>query len=145
MPSPTRLRALHAGLLACALLFASHIGWQHRIAHQPGHPFAAAKYAHSCAAFDAATLADQLPAAPRLCHARPERLRPGVFLLPLSWFAPFTRRYSPRAPPAARRPQRNRPIQDKHHEHYTVFHYLSPAGTGRRAAARPDGGRRSGH
>jgi len=63
MPQTLRTRVLMAALLGAAMLLAAHSGWQHRIAHARGKPAESlgAVYAHSCAAFDAATLADGLP------------------------------------------------------------------------------------
>lgn len=66
MRQTLRMRGLLAVLLGAAMLFAMSAGWQHRIAHARGKPAdpIGAVHAHSCAAFDAATLADGLPTAP---------------------------------------------------------------------------------
>lgn len=58
-----RTRVLAVAVLSAALLLSATAGWQHRIAHAWGNPAdpPGAAHAHSCAAFDAATLADMLP------------------------------------------------------------------------------------
>lgn len=96
-----RTRVLAVAVLSAALLLAATAGWQHRIAHAWGKPAdpPGAAHAHSCAAFDAATLADLLPptapVVPRpavLSHVRPPAH-------PASRAEPCTRLFNARGPP----------------------------------------------
>ncbi|WP_426342124.1 hypothetical protein ACN9MZ_10730 [Pseudoduganella sp. S-14] len=96
-------RAIHialAALLAAALLTAVSAGLHHRIAHASQEAGRDVAPTHSCLAYDAATLAERLPATPLLlpqaqAPARPlayaERASPGRRAAPP---------YLPRGPPA---------------------------------------------
>ena len=104
--SPARIagaRRLLALLLAAALLFAVQLGLRHRIVHGPnqaGQTSAASDAApHSCAAFDAATLAERLTsgiAGAPTCRQRPPT---ASRRLPLSAALAPTIHFSARAPP----------------------------------------------
>ncbi|SFV11711.1 hypothetical protein [Pseudoduganella namucuonensis] len=104
-PRTQRARAVLATALAAALLFASGLGLLHRIAHGwNGEPANAAKAAkavtHSCAAFDAATLADRLPASilhTAVCRQRVPVAPAAALFDPLLTRAAY---FAARAPPS---------------------------------------------
>ena len=118
-------RSAIAALLTIALLFTQWLGLWHRVVHADRltaqnvstttfnttsvarKPFTRSVDGsgadnHSCAAFDAATLADLLD----LPHPRAKAVQPGTALLALwvafaSWDAPLAHFFSSRAPPLA--------------------------------------------
>lgn len=83
-------------LLATALLLAVAAGLRHRIVHAT--PDAA--LAHACLAYDAATLAEQLPVAPLLLATAAALPRPRPCAAPLSRARPAAPPYLPRGPPS---------------------------------------------
>jgi hypothetical protein len=103
-----------ATLLALALLFAQWAGLAHSVAHAGWQQHAAAASSlaptdgdsdggirHSCAAFDAATLADavHISSPPALLLTSTQVL--AQWLAFVSWDAPLTHYFSSRAPPLA--------------------------------------------
>ncbi len=102
-----RTRVLTVALLGVAMLLATTAGWQHRIAHARGKPAdpVGAAHAHSCAAFDAATLADGLPATPPLPPGVAPHAPARPALVPASAPAALARLFDARGPPdTARNP-----------------------------------------
>lgn len=103
-----RPRAALAALLLVALLFAQWAGLQHRIAHAGWLSFQPAATAqfdggesaqHSCAAFDAATLADNIHTVALRTPLLTSAPVLGLWIAFASWDAPLTRYFSSRAPP----------------------------------------------
>jgi len=96
-----RTRVLTVALLGAAMLFAATAGWQHRIAHARGKPAdpVSAAHAHSCAAFDAAALADSLPSAPPALPGPAPVGHVPPHPAPASRRAAFVRLFDARGPP----------------------------------------------
>jgi hypothetical protein len=99
VPSRPAARVALIALLAIALLLAMAAGLRHRILHAWPDTARDAVPAHSCQAYDAATLAERLPAAtlafaPAPALARPQPL---VAQLPRGHSAAIAR--LPRGPP----------------------------------------------
>jgi hypothetical protein len=100
-------------LLAVALLFAQWAGLAHRIVHaelMEAHPYAAVQVDidgdgkadhHSCAAFDAATVADTIHLPPFIAPLVSSVRVLALWTAFLSWDAPFSLCFSSRAPPPA--------------------------------------------
>jgi hypothetical protein len=113
----TRARLQAILFLVVALLFAQSLGLLHRIAHgglvvPPTAQVAAGPNLlqlvasltdanHSCAAFDAATLADNIHTAAIAVVALPNVHVLALWVAFASWTAPFTQHFLSRAPPAA--------------------------------------------
>lgn len=100
VPSRPAIRFALVALLAAALLMAVAAGLRHRIVH--AGPDAAP--AHACLAYDAATLAERLPAAPPLLARAPALPQPQAGAVPLSRACPARPPYFPRGPPACALP-----------------------------------------
>ena len=96
VPSRPATRFALVALLATALLLAVAAGLRHRIVH--AWPDAA--LAHACLAYDAATLAERLPAAAPLLAPAAALPRPQPLALPLSRARPAAPPYLPRGPPS---------------------------------------------
>jgi hypothetical protein len=114
-----RQRRLHRALFALlvlAMLLAQSIGLVHRIIHADRQAAAGIvlssvaadssgalgdRHHHSCAAFDAATLADSLPTPARCTQFTNSDAAPTLPPAFRSWDAPFIRFFSSRAPPLA--------------------------------------------
>lgn len=99
----TSRRAIHvalAALLAAALLTAVSAGLQHRIAHAWKKNVRDVAHAHSCLAYDAATLAERLPATPVLLPQAQAPARPLAHAEGASPGRPAAPPYLPRGPPA---------------------------------------------
>ena len=115
IPSNTTRLALIL-LLATSVLFSQFVGVIHRVAHggpsgpvslQLGAPSPVQQLiagwthsAHSCAAFDAATLADTVNSAVLLVPALPNLHVLALWIVPASRLTPFELRFLSRAPPA---------------------------------------------
>jgi hypothetical protein len=86
-------------LLAAALLLAVAAGLRHRIAHAWPDSARDGAAAHHCQAYDAATLAERLPAAPLAAPPSPPRARPQRDSAPAAPGRPASPPYLPRGPP----------------------------------------------
>ncbi|MYN05306.1 hypothetical protein GTP41_24725 [Pseudoduganella sp. DS3] len=95
VPSRPATRFALVALLATALLMAVAAGLRHRIVH--AWPDAA--LAHACLAYDAATLAERLPAAAPLLAPAASLPRPQPCAAPVSHARPAAPPYLPRGPP----------------------------------------------
>ncbi len=100
VPSRPAARTALIALLSMALLLAIAAGLRHRIFHAWPEAARDTAPAHSCLAYDAATLAERLPAAAMVLAAPPPLARP----LPCAKVLPPGRRSTiaslPRGPPA---------------------------------------------
>jgi hypothetical protein len=109
-PPPTRI--VIAMLLAAALLFAQWAGLSHRISHAYLQQQQALAYSipddnrngdqdmrHSCAAFDAATVADTIPLPPFVAPLITSVRVLALWAAFISWDAPLAVYFSSRAPP----------------------------------------------
>ena len=115
-PFPKLINAPIFLLLVAALLLAQWVGLHHRIVHAGGihGPHASLQEHqpapqnngiddrdHSCAAFDAATLADSVSTVPFLTLLLPSTHAMALWLAFASWDAPLLCHFSSRAPPHA--------------------------------------------
>lgn len=83
VPSRPAARAALIALLATALLLAVAAGLRHRIFHAWPEAARDAAPAHSCQAYDAATLAERLPASAPVLVSPPAPARPLYAASPL--------------------------------------------------------------
>ncbi|MGW8391350.1 hypothetical protein [Pseudoduganella sp. HUAS MS19] len=100
VPSRRAVQIALTALLAAALLVAVSAGLRHRIAHTWKEAVRDVAPAHSCLAYDAATLAERLPAAPHLLPLPQEPARAPALAAPPSPGRPSAPPYLPRGPPA---------------------------------------------
>jgi len=100
VPSRRAVRIALAALLAASLLTAVSAGLRHRIAHAWKESVRDVAPGHSCLAYDAATLAERLPAAPLLLPQRQLPPCPLAHAEPTAPGRPAAPSYLPRGPPA---------------------------------------------
>ena len=103
-PSRRAIRIALTALLAAALLMAVSAGLRHRIAHAWKETVRDAAAAHSCLSYDAAALAQRLPATPLPLPQPQVPARPQAYAQPASQASPAAPPYLSRGPPATALP-----------------------------------------